>query len=438
MSLNRSIGRWDQVAILVNVVIGAGILGLPAKTFALIGPYSVPAWVLCALIMGTVAACFAEVGSQFTQTGGPYLYSHEVFGPAVGWIVGWLSWVSRLFSFATIMNLALTYAAGFEPALAGGVTRFLAIVALTTLLTLFVFMDLRKGQFVNNTLTGCKLVLLIGFAVAGLWWVDPSRLTLTEQAPVVESWQAAVMLMTFAFIGIESAMITSGEIKNPRRDVPFALAVGLSLLALLYISIQIVCIGTLPGLATSQRPLVDAAEQMFGPVGARIINAGALVTMCGTMFAILLTGSRLPFAFAERQQLPPVFGAVHPRFRTPYVAVLLTGICSGLLALHSSFLGALTVSALTRLVGYAVVCAALIVLRRRAGAANVAGFRLPGGPVVAVVAVAACVWLMLGISANEVRAVGLIALTGVVIGGIYATVRRSKARVARVVSKVTG
>jgi APA family basic amino acid/polyamine antiporter len=417
--LVRAVGRWDLTAIIVNVVVGAGILGLPAKTFALIGVYSVPAWVVCALVMGLVALCFAEVGSRFTQTGGPYLYAYTAFGPHVGFLVGWLSWVSRLFSFATVANLATSYAGGLAVPLATGAFRLAAIAVTTIVLTLVVLTGLRRAALVNNLLTVCKLVVLVGFAAGGLLLTRFDHMA-PPVATTVDEWRAAMMLMTFAFLGIESALITSGEARNPRHDMPSALGMALLVIALLYVSIQIVCIGTVPGLAAAQRPVLDAAENMFGRVGGCVVEIGALVMMLGTLFAILLTGSRLPFAFAERGQLPAVFCAIHPRFGTPYGAILLTGILSGALALSSSFLGALTVSALTRLVGYATTCAALIVLRRRdfdsaveaSTSSGRASYRAPGGEIVAVVALIACVALMTGISGDEVRTVSVIALVG--------------------------
>lgn len=421
--LVRGLGRWDLVALIINVVIGAGILGLPAKSFALIGPYSIAGWVLCALIMGLVAAGFAEVGSRFTQTGGPYLYAHAAFGPTTGFLVGWLSWISRLFSFATIANLAVTYAGGFAPQVMTGWTRAACIVMGSAVLTYLVLTGVRRSAVLNNVLTACKVLLLGGFVAMCLPAADFSRVA-SAALPSMAEWQAAAMLMAYAFLGIESAMITSGEMKNPRADVPFALGVALAAIAALYIAIQIACIGALPELASSQRPLVDATERVLGPLGAHLVNIGALLTMLGTLFAILMTGARLPFAFAEQGQLPPLFAAVHPRFRTPHVAILVSGVCACLLALYTSFLGALVVSALTRLVGYITTCAALIVLRRRSAATERDGFRVPAGVGVAIAAIVACVWMMLGSSPTELIAVVVLSGTGLAISGSYLWVRQ--------------
>jgi amino acid transporter len=423
-SLVRGIRRWDLAAILINVVVGAGVLGLPSKSFALVGSYSLVGWFACAAIMGVVAACFAEVGSQFVQTGGPYLYALEAFGPATGFLVGWLSWVSRLFSFATIANLAITYTGGFVPGLMAGPARSACILGVTAGLTWLVSRGMRTATAINNALTACKLVLLVGFVLLCLPAVSWPRLALPSKAPSAADWHAAVLLMSFAFLGIKSAMITTGEMRNPRRDVPFALAVGLSLIALLYVAIQLVCIGTLPQLAHLSRPVVDATQQSFGSLAARIIDAGAVLIMLGTAFAVLLTGSRLPFALAERSQMPAWLGAVHSRWRTPYAAVIVTGVAAGALTLYTSFLGALTVTALTRLVGYMTTCGALWVLRRRGQNAVQSGFRVPGGRFIAVVALAACTWLMLGSSWRELVSLAITALVGIVLSGTYALYRR--------------
>jgi len=428
--LVRAIGRWDLVAILINAVIGAGIFGLPAHAFGRIGSYSIGAWAVCALIMGLVALCSAEVGSRFAQTGGPYLYTYTAFGPTVGFMVGWLSWVSRLFSFATIGNLAVNYAGTFRPSLTEGMPRFACISAIAIALTTIVLTGVRRSAIVNNVLTACKLLLLCGFVTIGLFFIEPVRFS-TPRIPPLGDFQAALLLMTFAFIGIESAMINAGEMRSPRRDVPFALGTGLAVIALLYILIQIVCIGTLPGLASSERPVGDAAARILGPVGAQLVSVGALVTMFGTLFAVLLTGSRLPFALAEQGQLPAFLCSVDRRFRAPRNAILITAVLAWLLTLYTSFLGALTATALTRLVGYATTCAALIALRARESDVQSPGFRAPCGRAVAVLAVLACTWLMFAASGRELFSVAVIAVAGAALGWGYALLRRRRLRLSR-------
>jgi basic amino acid/polyamine antiporter, APA family len=422
--LERAIGLWDLIAIMINVVVGAGIFGLPAKTFALVGPFSIAAWLLCTAIMGLVALAFAEVGSRFTHTGGPYLYAYAAFGPRLGFLIGWITWVSRLFSFATVSNLAITYVSGPFPSLASGLPRFACVTAVSVGITVFLVAGVHRSALVNNTLTVCKLLLLGSFAIVGLVFLD-GRHFASRPLPSPGQWQGAIMLMTFAFVGIESAMINTGEMRNPRRDVPRALGVALGVIALLYVLIQIACIGSVPDLGSSQRPVADAAQHVLGTAGAEIVAIGALTTMLGTLFAVMLTGSRLPFAFAERRQVPQWLATIHPRFKTPHVAILTTTTLAWVLTLYSSFFGALTVTAVTRLVGYVTTCVALIVLRHKRTAECEPGhFVAPAGGFVAALGAVACVWLILATPRTELIEVGIIAATGMVFGGAYSILRR--------------
>lgn len=417
--LRRDIGRGDLVALVINVVIGAGILGLPAVTYRALGPYSLLAWLACALIVGLAAACFAEVGSRYSTTGGAYLYACKAFGPGVGFMVGWLAWVSRLFSFATILNLAITYAGGLSPALSSSWARLIGIVLVSTLITVAVVVGVRRSALINNALTAVKIALLGGFVLIGIPAIDFERFAF-ERTPALADWQSALMLMSFAFIGSESAMNVSGEMRNPRRDVPFALGVGLLVIALLYLAIQAICIGTVDGLAASERPVLDAATHMLGPLGGRLLAAGALLMMLGTLFAIMLTGSRLPFALAEQKQLPEMLGRCHPRFQTPHVGIVITGVLCALLAIYTSFLGALVVTALTRLVGYITTCAALIKLRHDDPPDARPGFVLTAGVPIAIAALLACLWLMLASSAAEYLMLAILTALGALVGGGYA------------------
>lgn len=408
MALNRAMTRHDLVAIVINSVVGAGVLGLPGRMFAALGDYSVIAWMLCAAVMGLIALCFAEVASRFTTTGGVYLYARSAFGEKVGFLVGWLAWVSRLFSLATICNLVMTYAGGLDARFTQPIVRVAGITAVFALLTVPLVVGIQRSTFVNNLLTAFKLALFGSFTLM-LFWFDSGINDVPRPAPSAGDWQTAMLQMSFAFIGVESVMINAGEMRDPARDGPFALAAGLVVIASLYIAIQIACIGTVPHLASSERPLIDAATLTFGPLAGRLVNVGGLVCMIGTMYAVMLTGSRLPFALGECGQLPPILSAVNRRFSTPVVAIALTSGAAWTLTLYTTFMGALTVTAMTRLVGYVTTCVALVVLRRRGPPAR---FRVRVGRSIACVAAAACLWLMSATSGPQLVSVLLIALLG--------------------------
>jgi amino acid transporter len=391
--------------------------------FGLLGNYSLLDWVACTALVGLIALCFAEVSSRFDKTGGPYLYALTAFGPRAGFLVGWIGWISRLLAYASVCNLTVNYAAAFYPPLAYGAWRFLAGSVITVAMTVIVVGGVRLSALTNNGFTVIKLTVLFGLAAVGLFHIVPARLALGHP-PAAANFQSAIMLTLFAFLGFEAATVNGGEMRDPRRDAPFALVAGLIAVSVLYVLIQAVCIGTLPDLATSSRPLADSAIQVLGPIGGGIATLGAIVTMLGTLMVLLIAGPRIPFAMAEHGQLPGILAAIHPRFRTPHIAILVNGGLAWILTANGSVIGALSVSTLTRLVTYAVTCAALIALRHRNGGFAAARFRVPGGIAVAIVAVAASLWLMAASTRMEVISFTAILAAGVGLGALYRACRR--------------
>jgi amino acid transporter len=409
----RGIGRWDLVALMVNITIGSGILGLPAKLFALTGVYSVVVLVLCAVLLAIVAICFAEVGSRFTHTGGPYLFTRTAFGTTPGFIVGWLYWVSRVLTFATICNLLVVYVARVVPALQGPGPR-IAIVSLVVLGILLVnLFGIRQATLVSNGLTLLKVSLLLVFGLVGILalhaWPDaPAAL------PPSRDFSDAMLLGIFAFVGFEAALVSAGETRNPRRDVPFAVAMSLLIVLVLYAGVQIVCIGAVPNLAASTAPFADAAVVLWGPLGETVIAVGAIVIMLGSLNSGFLATSRLPFAFAEQGDVPAVLARIHPRFRTPHIAIFASAALVWLATVASSFLSAITLATSTRMVVYIAGCIALIALRGRSDV-QTAGFVAPFGPAIAVIASVLSFALLANASSRELIQLGIAAVVGVVI-----------------------
>ncbi|TGE28339.1 APC family permease [Hymenobacter metallicola] len=411
--LVRGIRRWDFVALIINITIGAGILGLPAKIYALVGAYSLVAYVAAAAIVTLIILCFAEVSSRFSGAGGPYLYAREAFGPLVGFEVGWLLWVSRLASFAALCNLFVDYAAYFWPAVGAGLGRAGLMAGLITALTLLNLVGVRQASRANNVFTISKVLVLVVFTVVGLFFVDWRAFSFAV-APTYTGFSSAVLLLIFTFSGFDVAAIPAAEIQQPQRNVPFALFTAIGTVAVLFLLVQVVCIGTLPNLASSERPLASATQQFLGPIGAAFVAAAAMLTALGTLNALMLTGPRLLFALAEQGQIPAFFGATHPRFRTPYVAILVSAVLKLVLAISGTFIYALTLSTIIRLAYFALTCAALPVLRRR-HPERPAPFRVLGGTVVAALCVALCLWLLSNSAANEARDVAIVAAAGLVL-----------------------
>jgi amino acid transporter len=401
-SLVRGIRRWDLVAVAINGIIGAGIFGLPARTYALIGSYSLIAFVACALIVCLIILCFAEVGSRFEETGGPYLYAREAFGETVAFQVGWLIWLARLTAFAANCNLMVSYLTFFWPPANGPVQRAIIIVLVVLALTSVNILGIRQAAITSDLFTIGKLIPLLIFVGAGLFFLNPGAFTFGA-APTTGAFSQSVLLLVYAFTGFEMAAIPAGEIRDPRRALPRALLIAIAVVAVMYILIQIVSIGTLPGLGSSTKPLADAGQRFLGTTGGAIISAGAIISIVGNLNIILLSGSRVPFAIAERDQLPRFLALVHPRFATPYVAILISAAVMMFLTLKSSFLAALTISTIARLVTYAATCAALPVLRHRAGVPP-ASFKVPGGIVIAVLSLILAAGLLFNNLLTDLRA----------------------------------
>ncbi len=416
--LVRAISRWDLLAITINTIIGAGIFGLPSKVTALIGSYSLIAFVVCAIIVAFIVLCFAEVSSRFTATGGMYLYAREAFGPLVGFEVGWLYWIVRVTTFAANCNLLLSYLGFFFPSANTGALRIVLILAVVVILTIVNFLGVRESAMLTNVFTVGKIVPLIIFAAAGLFFIQPENFSFSN-VPETGAFSGALLLLIYAYVGFEAAAIPAGETRDPQRSVPFALLTALAIVAALYILIQIVAIGTLPELAASERPLADSAGKFLGSFGAAFITVGALISIFGNLNGGFLTASRMPFAMAEQGELPRVLGKTHNKFKTPYISLLLTAIVMLFFTIQSSFLTALTISTITRLIVYATTCAALPVFRRRKEAPK-AEFFAPLGIVAAILSLILTVWLLTNVDfKKEGLAILLVAILGLILFFVF-------------------
>ena len=420
--LVRGIRRWDLVAITINGIIGAGIFGLPSKVYSLIGTYSLIAFVACALVVALIILCFAEVSSRFDETGGPYLYAREAFQPAVAFEIGWLIWLARMTAFAANCNLLINYLGYFWLGATTPFWRAATIVLVVAVLAVINLLGIRQAAILSNVFTVGKLVPIILFIAAGLFFVNPQAYAFGP-APTTGAFSQSVLLLVYAFTGFEMATIPAGEVRDPQRNLPRALLIAILVVATLYIMIQVVCVGTLPGLAQSQKPLADAGSQFLGAAGGAIISAGAIISITGNLNILLLSGSRLPFAMAEQKQLPSFVGRIHMKFFTPYVSILITAGLMLVLTLKSSFVAALTISTIARLVTYGATCLALPVFRARREAPG-AMFHLPGGTVVAVLSLLLIVWLLLNATVQEAKAAAIAGAVGLAIYFAYWLARR--------------
>ncbi len=394
--LVRAIGRWSLAALAVNSIIGSGIFGLPAKVAGLLGKRSVLAVLIAGAAVGVIMACFAEVASQFSEAGGPYLYARAAFGRLTGILVGWMLYLSQTAAPAANANLFVIYLAEFWPAAKQPWPRFAILTLLVGVLALINVRGARQGTAVSNLFTVAKILplLMVVLAGAAVTIVHPAIFYPTAGAAVpvpASAWMKAMVLLIFAYGGFESATAPMSEAKNPGRDAGFALFVALIACTVIYALVQWVVVGVLGSGATTDRPLAEVARITMGNRGAALVAIGALVSVYGYLSAKLLGMPRVTFALAQGGDLPQLFARVGRRFHTPWFSILFYAAAVWGLAMVGSFTWNVTLSVVARLFYYAVVCAAVIALRRKQPLA--AGFRLPGGQVLAVLGVGIAVAL---------------------------------------------
>lgn len=419
--LHRGLGRFDVVALCVNSIVGAGVFALPGTLALDAGRYSLAVIFVAFVVVGFLALSLAEVSSRYDVTGGPQVYAQRVFGPLTGFTVGWLFSVSRIASYALIGQVMLDYAAAVWPALAPPLPRAAAITVFTIVLAAINVRGVTRGAWTGNLLTIAKMLPLGLIAIAGLWYAGWNDIPASEPREP-DGMLNALNLALFACVGFDVAAIVSGEMRDPRRDLPVSILGGLAISCLLYLLLMLACYGILPDTAASRLPLTDVAEHFIGPAGATLMALAAVVSTAGGLAVQMLVSPRNIFALAEAGDLPRPVAAVHRAFRTPHVSIIVYAVLSWILAITGAFKYLLAIFVIARLLVYGSTAAALMVLRRREGPAPVP---VPGGLAVAVVALAACVAVVATQSWQAVRDVVIVVAVGL---AVRALVRRRESR----------
>ena len=418
--LLRVVSRWEIVALSVNDVVGSGVyLILPVAAARLLGPASIWAILAAGFAVLLLVLCFAEAGSLFDQPGGAILYTRAAFGDFVGFEVGWMTWIARISSIAGL-SVFFARAVGYlwEGA-RGGIGQQATIVLPLLGLTAINVMGVKSGARTAVFLAIGKIAPLLLLVLVGIFEISWDRVFPVPR-PAPGNFTKAALLVLFAYAGFENTAAPAGEFKNPRRDVPFALIVQIATVTAIYTAVQLVAIGTIPDLGRSHTPLADAGRILMGPFGGFLLTLGAVLSVLGTNNNTILAGPRYLYALAESGRLPAVFARVHPRFRTPYVAILTQTGVALLLVLTGEAEELAVLSAIARLATYIGTALAVPILRRKLPA-RPGAVRLPGGPLIPIVALAICL-LFLSAAEKKNWIAGGIALA---VGSVIYVLRRN-------------
>ena len=417
----RAVGVFGLAASIFNVTVGGGIFRLPSGAAAAAGTAAPFVYLICAAVMGCVVLCFAEAGSRVPLTGGPYAYVEAVFGRYVGFLSGVLLWM-----------LGTTAVAGVSSAFAEGIGTLLGVPAIRTPLIVVTFVGLalinirgvKQGTRLIVVLSIAKLLPLLLFVGIGVFFIVPANLVV-EQMPAPSSLARAAIILIFAFSGCESALVPSGEVKDPARTVPRALAIAMIGVTVLYLAVHLVAAGLLGDrLATvPTAPLAFAAEQFMGSPGRLLLLVGASISMLGYVSGMTLAVPRALWKFAQDGLLPRAIGAIHGTYRTPHVAIVVQTTFVALLAIFNSFEQLAVISNLAALLLYAACAMATLMLRQRGVRQEGAvPFSVPGGPVIPIVTVLLIGWLLTSITVAEWTVLGA---TLVVASLIFVIARRT-------------
>lgn len=401
-SLRRELGKWDLTAIGVNQVIGGGIFALAAALALNLGSWA--PWMIVAVAGASllIALSFAEAGSRFDATGGPYLYTRVAFGRFAAFEVGWMMWFTRAASWASVVNVLVDALGRYWPVVLGRAARPLLITVLVAAVAAINIRGIRQSSLVVNALTIAKVLPLLVYCAIGIFFVD-WQLFAAPADVTARQVSTGALLLIFAFGGYEVVPVPGGEAKDPRTAIPFALVMTIIFVALVTILTQVVAFGTFPGIAASRTPLADSAAIFMGPAGAAMITLAAVFSTSGNNMGQALSGSRNLFALAEQGDLPSWFGRVHLHFRTPINAILVTSFISLVLAVTGSFVTMAAASAISRLLVYVATCASTIRLRspRFNDVVKPPTFVLRGGPVIPAVAIVIALAILYGASRQQ-------------------------------------
>ena len=411
--LRREIGKIGVATIAMNGVIGSGIFALPAVAIAQAGNFSPWIFVLCGILILFVALTLARAASFFDITGGPIVYTSHAFGRYVGFQTGLLIYVSRVAAIAASANLIVSYAAAIWSPLASGAPRVGAIAAYIALATALNAAGMRAGMagiYIISILKLAPLALLILVGFPSVEWASVAGAEILPPGPLGQT----MLVMMYAFIGFEFSLISAGETRNARSEIPKALVGTVLAIALFYTFIQLIVVSAGPDLGGSDAPLVEIARRLMGPWGALALGLGVIFSVGGGSLTSLLTAPRLTFALSRDGSLPAWFGKVNEKSRVPVNSILFCGIFSLAMAVGQHYVWLVTLSTFVRLVTYALCMASLPIIERTIPS-EPGQFRLPGGLTIPTIGFLLTIWLMTNSTVENFLIAGAIVAVGTVI-----------------------
>ncbi len=424
--LVRAIGVRALTAAIVNATIGAGIFVLPATAAGDLGTAAPFAYLVCAALMLLVVGSFAIAGSRVSISGGIFAYVGTAFGPFVGFLAGVMQTLSCVLAVAGVASALIASLAVTWPVIGQGPGRWIVLAVLFGGLAIVNIRGVKQGARTVEVMTLAKLLPLVVFVGVGLFAVMATGVPMPTVPPLDAVGRSALVLI-FAFLGAEIALISSGEIRNPARTVPAALFIALGFTTAFYLAIQLVAQGVLGDQLKdfANAPLAQAASRFLGPAGVTLMLVGAVISMFGYVSGDMLGTPRSLFAFGRDGLLPRVFAAVHPRYHTPYVAIAVHAAVIFLLAANGTFGKLVLVANVASLSLYLMGCLAAFELWRRDVRLAEKPFSFPGAGLVPLGGAAVVIWLLSHATIEEFVAEAIVIGLAALAYGVRALGRRA-------------
>lgn len=417
--LNRSLGLFDVVSLVVGTIVGADIYIAASFGAGLLGPASIIAWILAGIMAILIALCFAECSSLVPDIGGPFAYAKEAFGSFTGFLVGWALLLAEWSSIAVFPLAFVAYLKFFV--YLSPLSQIIVKILFVLFLTFINFFGVRQAGRANEILTILKIapILILTFAGIAYFLLKPSLLIahFTPLAPLgFGGLGSALVLIFWAYVGFELVTVPSDEIIDSKRTIPLAIIAGMGVITIFYVVTNFVIVGLVPWmeLSTSTAPLALAGSVFLGAIGAGFLTIGALLSISGSDEAGILSSARIPFAMAANGMLPRAFAKIHPKYETPYVALFIQGLVTIIAAVLGTISELIIFSVFTLLFCYLITCVAVFPLKKKL----TGGIKLPR--IVPVLGIVLSIYMMSQCAPNQIIIGIILILAGIPIYIIFA------------------
>lgn len=408
-SLRREVGATGLALNAINLTVGSGIFLLPAVVAGNLGAAGFIAYLFCGLLVVLIMLCYAEIGSKVITTGGSYAYVEKAFGPLPGFLINTLFWVGfSSLADAAVINAMADMLSTWFPFFKTGYVRIIFFLFIFSSIAWINIRGVKEGSRFAGAATLLKIVPLLLLVAIGFFHIVPANLAV-KTTPGIQDIGETSLILFFAFMGIETSLGISGEIKNPQKNIPKGIFMGVAGVLIVYLLIQLVAQGVLGDRLTAYKdaPLVALATELAGSTGGTVLLITSVVSMFGLISGDILASPRILFAASKDKLLPGFLSRIHPQFFTPYGAIIFYSAVGFIFASVSDFKRLAELASSSILIIYLAVVLSTIRLRYKEDVSLTPGFIMPGGLLIPILAIITIGWFLSHIRLEEVFALSI-------------------------------